>query len=83
VDDGAVHATVDFADSEGPITLHGYAAQAPRIEATSGSVEVQEYQPETGAFSFRLAPSRGQRTVTIVLDLPRDYGDKSAQIGSA
>jgi hypothetical protein len=83
MDDGAVRATVEFGAGEGPIALHGYAARAPQVEAVGGTVEAADYRPETGAFSFRLAPSRGQHTVTILLEAPSEDQGASARVGSA
>jgi hypothetical protein len=73
-DDGRVHATVEFADGESQLTLHGYASDSPRIEAENGAVRNVVFDVATGKFHFTLSPTGGQRRVSIVIGsegLPR------------
>jgi Carbohydrate binding module (family 6) len=64
--DGAVHATVAFADGEGPVTLHGYSASPPSASAGGGSAGPVTYDPGTRLFEVTVSPGANrQATVTI------------------
>src|SRR5262249_6055956 len=55
-DDGAVHATVRFADGERAVRLHGYAPVSPEIVAIAGTLSAQTYDPRTHLFEVTVAP---------------------------
>jgi hypothetical protein len=50
-DDGAVHATVEFAAGEAGVTLFGYAASAPNTTVVGGTAEPVAYDSSTGRFT--------------------------------
>jgi hypothetical protein len=60
-DDGVLQATVEFASDEGPLTLRGFSAAAPRIDADGGSVSNLAYDAPSGLFTFSLAGSSSVR----------------------
>ena len=69
-DDGAVHATVEFAAGEQAVTLHGFAAALPTVTASNGSADPPTYDPATQRFHVVLHPaSSTPSSVTLSLSL--------------
>ena len=54
---------VNFAANDGPVTLHGVAAQAPTVMLSGGQMLPVHYEPATGHFTLVLSPDS-----TIPLD---------------
>lgn len=48
--------TVILASNETAVTLHGYAASAPRISVAGGTLKSVIYQMTSGQFTFQIAP---------------------------
>lgn len=65
-DDGQVHATIAFAASEGPVTLHGHAARQPTASATTGSVGAVGYSAATGIFTVAVTAGAGNEAVITI-----------------
>ncbi|MCW2864447.1 MAG: Carbohydrate binding family 6 [Actinoallomurus sp.] len=65
-DNGTVHATVKFADGDGPVTLHGYSPNPVSVTAADGTADKISYDSSTHLFSVRITPGRGSAaTVTV------------------
>jgi hypothetical protein len=64
-DDGVLHATVEFAADEAPLTLRGYAPRPPRIEAEGATVAGVAYDAGSGLFTFSLA---GESSVQVSIE---------------
>jgi hypothetical protein len=64
-DDGTITATVQYATGEGPVTLQGYAAAAPTVTATVGTVGSVSYSASTQRFSVLVTASGASATVRI------------------
>ncbi|MFI6348335.1 carbohydrate-binding protein [Streptomyces sp. NPDC050560] len=60
-DDGSVHATVAFADGEGPVTLHGHAPRRPAVSAATGSAGTVAYDTSTKLFTCTVTAGPGGR----------------------
>ncbi len=70
-DDGAVHATISFADKEGPVTLFGYAPYVPTVSATNGAVGNMVYDGATKRFSFVVSQGSGlAASITLTPSAP-------------
>lgn len=54
---GELEATVAFASGERSVTLTGYAASAPRVNAATGKISGFHFDPATHLFSFAVSPS--------------------------
>jgi hypothetical protein len=65
-DDGALKATITFAEGETTVTVHGYALSKPRIDAAAGSASLLSYDPQTHLFRIELTPG-ADRTAALTL----------------
>jgi hypothetical protein len=66
-DDGAVHATVEFAAGETSVTLVGYAPSPPGASASGGISEPLVYDATTGRFTVAVHPNTSPSSVTVSL----------------
>ena len=64
-DDGVVTATLVFSAGE-TATLHGYAADAPTVAATRGTVGGVTYDPSNKRFTVLVTPAAGTATVKLM-----------------
>jgi hypothetical protein len=71
-DNGAVHLTVAFANSETSRTITGYAPLPPIASAVNGSTSHVTYDRSTGLFHVQVMPGSGG-TATIRLEIARRH----------
>jgi hypothetical protein len=64
-DDGTITATVQFASGEGPVTIQGYAAAAPTVTASSGTVGAVNYTASTQRFTVQVTAAGTSATIAI------------------
>ena len=65
---GGLTSAVLFAPGEAAVTLHGYAASAPKVAASGGTAGPVAYDPTTGHFAVIVsADNSPARRVTVVL----------------
>ena len=65
---GRLVAALLFAPGEAALTLHGYAASAPKAAALGGAVGPVAYDPATGHFAVTVSAGSGAaRRMTVVL----------------
>ena len=65
---GRLTATVLFAPGESSVTLHGYAASAPKAAASGGRIGPVAYDPAAGRFAVTVSVGDGPaRGVAVVL----------------
>jgi hypothetical protein len=64
-DDGTLHITVSFAETEGPITLLGYSPSPPTGSALRGHIGPVAYDPATSLFQLQVWPDRGSALLTL------------------
>jgi hypothetical protein len=64
-DDGTITATVQYATGEGPVTIQGYAAAAPTVTATAGTVGAVSYTASTQRFTVQVTASGTSATISI------------------
>jgi hypothetical protein len=68
-DDGALHATVEFAAGEQAVTLHGFAPAPPTVTTSNGSTEPPTYDPATQRFHVVLHPATTPSSVNVAMSL--------------
>lgn len=74
---GQLTAKIVFAETEGAVTLHGYAAAAPKVTAQGGQVSAVRYEADSQHFEMDVSPDPAApldrttgdpvRQVTVVL----------------
>jgi uncharacterized protein (AIM24 family) len=80
---GKLTVNVVFAEKETAVTLHGFAAAAPKLQVESGQAGTVRYDAATGHFSVEIKPgpktpidhSTGDpvRQVTVVFEMPKPF----------
>ena len=55
-DNGALEATIAFADGESSRTMHGYSPSSPQVTAVKGVAAPPTYDPTTKLFSVAVSP---------------------------
>jgi hypothetical protein len=66
-DDGAAHASVEFAPGEDNVTLFGYAPAAPSASASGGSIDTVTYDSDMHRFTLVLRADTAPSTVRVEL----------------
>ena len=65
--DGALTVTVQFAEGEGPVTLHGYAPSTPTVTAVSGTAGSVQYSAATQRFTVPVTAAGATGTIRLSL----------------
>lgn len=60
-----LEATVIFARGEKSVTLHGYAAFKPKVEAAGGQASALQYDRANGEFEVSVSAAPGARSVSL------------------
>jgi hypothetical protein len=66
-DDGAVHATIDFASGETSVTLSAYAPSVPTASVEGGTLDPPTYDAASGQFTVAVHPDTTPSSVILTL----------------